>query len=77
MLYGDCDPAALVVLVIDSERISAPLRYEPPEPGACADDAGAGTGTGTGEEFPHIYGPLPVSAVVTEEPWSASASAGG
>lgn len=77
MLYGDCDPAALVVLVIDSEQIGAPLRYEPPEPGGCADDASAGAGTGTGEEFPHIYGPLPVSAVVAEESWSARASAHG
>ncbi|WP_314172897.1 DUF952 domain-containing protein [Streptomyces winkii] len=81
MLYGGWDPERLVVLVIDSERISAPLRYEPPEPGeVCTGDAGgtaataeAGgtdrTGAAAPEEFPHIYGPLPVSAVVAEEPW--------
>lgn len=57
LLYSDTDPDRLVVLVIDSERISSPLRYEPPFPGA-------------GEEFPHIYGPLPVSAVIAEEAWS-------
>ena len=46
--YADADD--LVVLVVDSARLAAPLRFEAPEPGA--------------EEFPHIYGPLPVSAVV-------------
>ncbi|HWM35868.1 MAG TPA: DUF952 domain-containing protein, partial [Streptomyces sp.] len=69
-LYGDCDPDELVVLVIDSDRITSPLRYEPPEPGACADDA-----TGESEEFPHIYGPLPVAAVVAEESWNGNAPA--
>lgn len=56
LLYDDCDPGELVVLVIDSERLSSPLRYEPPAPGA--------------EEFPHLYGPLPVNAVIAEEAWS-------
>lgn len=46
-LYGDADD--LVVLVIDSDGVPAPVRYEAAEPG--------------GEEYPHIYGPLPVSAV--------------
>jgi uncharacterized protein (DUF952 family) len=45
--YADADD--LVVLVIDSELVTAPVRFEAPEPGA--------------EEFPHIYGPLPVAAV--------------
>ncbi|BCJ48246.1 hypothetical protein GCM10010168_26060 [Actinoplanes ianthinogenes] len=39
----------LVVLVIDSERLDAPVKYEAMEPGA--------------DEFPHIYGPVPASAV--------------
>lgn len=74
MLYDGWDPAELVVLVIDSERLSVPVRYEPPEPGAvCADGSGrAGDDPREDavEEFPHIYGPLPVTAVVDEEPWS-------
>lgn len=44
------DAADLVVLVIDSDAVAAPVRFERPEPGA--------------EAFPHIYGPLPVAAVV-------------
>lgn len=46
-LYDDADD--LVVLVIDSERLSAPVVYEGVEPGA--------------EAYPHIYGPVPTSAV--------------
>ncbi|WP_406136690.1 DUF952 domain-containing protein [Streptomyces sp. NBC_01089] len=45
----------LVVLVIDSDLLSVPLRYEAPAPGA--------------DVFPHIYGPLPVDAVVTVVSW--------
>ncbi len=47
-MYGDADD--LVVLVIDSERLGAPVEYEAPEPGA--------------EKYPHIYGPVPTSAVI-------------
>lgn len=43
------DTADLVIVVIDSERLTAPVRYEAAEPG--------------GEQFPHIYGPLRASAV--------------
>ncbi|RAJ65660.1 uncharacterized protein (DUF952 family) [Streptomyces sp. Amel2xB2] len=64
MLYAEWDPEKLVVLVIDGDRVPAPIRYEPPVPGAT-------------EEFPHIYGPLPVSAVVAEEPWSWAAARDG
>jgi uncharacterized protein (DUF952 family) len=39
----------LVVLVIDSARPPASVRYEAPSPGA--------------EKYPHIYGPLPADAV--------------
>jgi uncharacterized protein (DUF952 family) len=46
-IYGDADD--LVVLVIDSDRLTVPVRYETPEPGA--------------ERYPHIYGPLPIEAV--------------
>ncbi|NEC04441.1 DUF952 domain-containing protein [Streptomyces sp. SID7909] len=60
LLYGAESRAGaadqeLVVLVIDPERLTAPLRYEAAVPG--------------GEEFPHIYGPLPVDAVVEVRPW--------
>jgi len=49
LVYGDAADDDLVVLVIDSSRVSAPIRYEAAEPG--------------GEQYPHIYGALPVSAV--------------
>ena len=44
------------MLVIDVERLSAPVRFEAAEPG--------------GEEFPHVYGPIPVGAVLRVEPWT-------
>jgi uncharacterized protein (DUF952 family) len=47
MFYADADD--LVVLVIDSERVPADIRYEATAPG--------------GESYPHIYGALPVGAV--------------
>ncbi|MFC9030153.1 DUF952 domain-containing protein [Streptomyces arboris] len=61
MLYGDEAGAGdgseggdgghdLVVLVVDPARLADPVRYEAMKPG--------------GEEFPHLYGPLPVAAVV-------------
>ena len=55
-LYGDRDPETLVVLCIDAARLSAPVRYEAPTPG---DD-----------RYPHVYGPIPVDAVVRVEPWA-------
>ena len=51
-IYGDADD--LVVLVIDSARLTATVRYEVPEPGA--------------ESYPHIYGPLPTGAVTAVIP---------
>ncbi|MGW1297925.1 DUF952 domain-containing protein [Streptomyces sp. NPDC002533] len=57
MLYGDGSGGGdgvggqgLVVLVVDPARLADPVRYEAMKPG--------------GEEFPHLYGPLPVDAVV-------------
>lgn len=56
-LYGSYDgPDELVVLVVDPARLDAPLKYEAPEPG--------------GEEFPHVYGAIPVGAVVDVEGWT-------
>ncbi len=46
-IYGDADD--LVVLVIDSAKLAAPVRYEAPGPGA--------------PSYPHIYGPVPIAAV--------------
>ena len=43
------DAHNLVLLVIDSERVASPIRYEAPAGGA--------------EEYPHLYGPLPAEAV--------------
>ncbi|MBY8877496.1 DUF952 domain-containing protein [Actinacidiphila acidipaludis] len=62
LLYGS-PPARddLVVLVIDEDLVDATIRYEPPTPG--------------GEVFPHIYGPLPVSAVVAVESWPPTENA--
>lgn len=55
-LYGDYEgPHELVVLVVDPVRLEVPLRYEAMPP--------------NGEEFPHLYGALPVTAVVDVEPW--------
>lgn len=48
-IFSDADD--LVLLVIDSKLVAAPIRYEAPEPGA--------------EAYPHIYGPLPVGAVTS------------
>lgn len=56
-LYGGYDgPDELVVLVVDLARVGVPVRYESVEPG--------------GEEFPHVYGPVPVEAVVDVESWA-------
>ena len=38
----------LVVMVVDSERVRSPLRYEQSD----------------GEDFPHLYGPLNMDAVL-------------
>ncbi|MFJ4968498.1 DUF952 domain-containing protein [Streptomyces sp. NPDC088755] len=53
---GEGDGHDLVVLVIDPTRLTDPVRYEAMKPG--------------GEEFPHLYGPLPVEAVVEVRPWN-------
>ena len=50
--YADVDDA--VVLRIEAERLSSPVVVEDLY--------------GTGEEFPHVYGPIPVGAVVEVRP---------
>jgi uncharacterized protein (DUF952 family) len=47
--YADADD--LVLLAIDSARVGCPVRYEAPADGAA--------------EYPHLYGPLPASAVTS------------
>lgn len=44
----------LVLLRVDAARLSSPVRWEP---GVPADPVGM--------EFPHLYGPLPVAAVIS------------
>lgn len=44
----------LVLLEIDADRLAEPVRVE--------------EAPGTGEEFPHVYGPLPVAAVLRALP---------
>jgi glutathione S-transferase len=48
--YADRPDA--VVLVLDPDRLGAEVREEPGEPG--------------GELFPHLYGPLPMGAVMAK-----------
>ena len=61
--YADLDDAVLTLLVIDPALLDdTTVRYEPPAPGL--------------EDFPHLYGPLPLSAVVARHPLVRD-SAGG
>jgi uncharacterized protein (DUF952 family) len=53
-LYADA--ADLVLLLIDEHAVDAPVRYEA---AAAGEDA-----------FPHVYGPIPVAAVVAAEPFT-------
>ena len=46
------DADDLVLLTIDPDKLAAPVRFEPSE----------------GEDFPHIYGPIPLDAVVNVVP---------
>jgi uncharacterized protein (DUF952 family) len=48
--YADLDD--LLLLVIDTDRLDAPVRHEPAD----------------GDVFPHIYGPLPLDAVIEVRP---------
>ncbi len=54
LFYGDVEQ--LVVLRIDPRLVPSRIVFEPPAPGADA-------------VFPHIYGPLPVTAVDVATPW--------
>jgi len=52
--YADVDQ--LVLLRIDPDRVPHEIRWERPTPGAS-------------ELFPHIYGPLPIRAVIRNDAW--------
>lgn len=49
--------SSLVVLSLDAERLTSPLRWETPP--------------GSDEEFPHVYGPVNLDAVVEVVPLEA------
>ena len=59
-LYAGRDD--LVLLVIDPDRLSAPVVWEP---GVPSDPEGM--------RFPHLYGALPVDAVIDVHPYKANA----
>jgi uncharacterized protein (DUF952 family) len=44
----------LIVLVIDTDRLQSPVRYE--------------NAPGSDEQFPHVYGPINADAVVATSP---------
>lgn len=52
--YADVDQ--LVLLTIDASKVTSEIVWEPPTPGGDV-------------LFPHIYGPLPISAVVAATFW--------
>lgn len=49
----------LVLLVVDSKRLTSELRWEAP-----VHPAGVALETPADEQFPHLYGPLNVDAVI-------------
>jgi uncharacterized protein (DUF952 family) len=53
----------LVLLRIDPARLSSPVRWEP---GVPTDPAAM--------EFPHLYGPLPIAAVISVTPYRPDAN---
>jgi uncharacterized protein (DUF952 family)/GNAT superfamily N-acetyltransferase len=53
----------LVLLVVDPARLTDPVRFEP---GVPSDP--------TGMRFPHLYGPLPVTAVIAVVPYRPPSS---
>jgi glutathione S-transferase len=61
--YGDVPAGELLQLTLDPQRLAAAglvVRQEPAPP--------------DGERFPHLYGPLPLEAVLLAEPFSPQSS---
>ncbi len=52
--YADVDQ--LVLLTVDQLKVPSEIKWEPPSPGSDV-------------LFPHIYGPLPIAAVVMTNYW--------
>lgn len=50
-----------VALEVDTARLDVPVRWEPGQRDGRTEDP-------SGPWFPHVYGPLPLSAVVGEHP---------
>ncbi|WP_261565066.1 DUF952 domain-containing protein [Frankia gtarii] len=68
----------LLLVVVDPQRLTAPLRWEPPAavvpaaPVATASvppAAATASGPATGELFPHLYGPIDAGAVAAVIPF--------
>jgi uncharacterized protein (DUF952 family) len=56
------DAGELVVVEVDPELLDADLRWEPP----AHPDGSADTDADAADRFPHVYGPIPLAAVVSE-----------
>ena len=60
--YSDLD--RLVLLTIDPRQVPSEIRWEPPSEDST-------------ELFPHVYGPIPIAAVVTATYWLRSIDENG
>jgi uncharacterized protein (DUF952 family) len=64
------DTPDVVLCVVDPARLTAALRFEGPiDPRTGRPEVLPAEAVGDG--FPHLYGPLPLSAVVRALPWAA------
>ncbi len=62
-LFADTDD--LLVLLVDTDRLTDEVRWEPGAPG-----------DPESMHFPHLYGPLPTAAVTRALPWPRPRGAG-
>jgi glutathione S-transferase len=72
------DVADVVLLALDPRAIATagvPIRQEPAPDSGHPDTGHPDTGhPNSGELFPHLYGPLPMGAVVLADPYPGDAS---
>jgi uncharacterized protein (DUF952 family) len=59
----------LLLLHVDTAGLEAPLRWEPGDATDPASISSALRASGSSMVFPHLYGPLPVHAVVAVRPY--------